>query len=120
MDIRFNRDVAVVTGAGSGIGFACARTMAASGAVVAMLGRNREKIETAADALKDFGRVRAYALDIAEVSEIPPLIQKIRSDLGEVRYLIQSAGLLNTHTAALLPEEAWDATLDTNAKAYPL
>ena len=92
MNISFQDKVAVVTGAGSGIGFACAELLAASGAKVAMLGRSPEKIRAAADLLSGQGTVKPYPLDVTDGVAVQETMKAIRSELGEINCLIQSAG----------------------------
>lgn len=116
MDIRFNEKVCVVTGAGSGIGFACAETMAKSGAKVAMIGRDAGKIEKAAALLSSAGIVKPYALDVSKIADISSVIESIRADLGEIDYLIQSAGIMAGGDALQITEQQWDDMLATNAK----
>lgn len=116
MNIRFDNQVCVVTGAGSGIGFTCAKIMAESGAKVAMVGRNPEKIAKAAEMLKDAGCVKAYALDVSDVKAIPGVVEQIRAELGEIRFLIQAAGIMAGGPAVDLAEEEWDRVMNTNAK----
>ena len=48
----------------------------------------------AADMLKDSGDVHAYALDVSDVDAIPGVVEKIRQELGEIRFLIQAAGIM--------------------------
>ena len=116
MNIDFRGLVAIVTGAGSGIGFACAETMAQCGAVVAMVGRGAEKIRKAADMLKDKGEVHPYALDVSDPAAVETVVAKIREDLGEIRVLIHAAGMMTGGPALELTGDAWDKVLDTNAK----
>ncbi len=116
MKIDFTGKVAVVTGAGSGIGFACAETLASSGAVVAMIGRGEEKIRKAAEMLKDKGQVHPYALDISSAEEIPAVVERIRAELGEIDVLIQAAGVMTGGDALELTPAEWDRVQATNAK----
>ena len=116
MNIDFTGKVAVVTGAGSGIGFACAQALAQSGAVVAIVGRNPDKIAKAADMLKADGDVHPYALDIADTDAIPGVVEKIRADLGEIAVLIQAAGVMTGGPGLELSPADWDRVLNTNAK----
>ena len=116
MNIDFTGRVAVVSGAGSGIGFACAEALARSGAAVAMVGRNADKIQKAAAMLADAGTVAPYALDIADTAAIGPVVERIRADLGEISVLIQAAGVMTGGPGLELTPEAWDAVMETNAK----
>jgi gluconate 5-dehydrogenase len=116
MNVDFTGKVAIVTGAGSGIGFACAETLAESGAIVAMIGRSEEKIQKAAQMLADKGNVHPYALDISDVTAIAPVVERIRSDLGEISVLIQAAGVMTGGDALELTPAEWDRVQNTNAK----
>jgi gluconate 5-dehydrogenase len=116
MNVDFTGKVAIVTGAGSGIGFACAETLAESGAIVAMIGRSEEKIQKAAQMLADKGNVHPYALDISDVTAIAPVVERIRSELGEISVLIQAAGVMTGGDALELTPAEWDRVQNTNAK----
>ena len=116
MNIRFDNQVCVITGAGSGIGFTCAQFMAESGAKVAMIGRNPEKIAKAAEMLKDVGEVKGYALDVSDVAAIPAVVEQIRKDMGEIRFMIQAAGTMAGGPSLNITEDEWDRVMNTNAK----
>lgn len=116
MVIDFTGKVIVVTGAGSGIGFACAETFAESGAVVAMVGRSEEKIRQAAEMLKDKGRVYPFALDVADTGKIPAVVEQIRKEAGEIDVLVQAAGVMTGGDALELTPAQWDSVQNVNAK----
>ena len=116
MNVDFTGKVAVVSGAGSGIGFSCAQALARSGAMVAMVGRNPEKIARAAEMLARDGDVRPYALDVSDAEAIPGVVEKIRAELGEISVLIQAAGVMTGGPGLELSPADWDRVLATNAR----
>jgi NAD(P)-dependent dehydrogenase (short-subunit alcohol dehydrogenase family) len=99
------RDVAVVTGGGSGIGAACCRELAAGGSLVAVLDQNRE----AADRLADEVGGAAFECDISSEDELMETAKRIESNLGGVRVLVNCAGVVQGRAGVYeLPMRKWD------------
>lgn len=116
MDFNLDNKVAIVTGASSGIGLACVELLAASGAKVAMIARNPERMKEAARAVQKKGTAKEYQLDVADIAAINPTVSKIREELGEVDILVCSAGVNINKPAHEFTEEDWDTILSINTK----
>ena len=100
MNVNLDNKVAIVTGGTRGIGFACAKLLASSGAKVALVDRQAENVAKATELLQGKGTVKGYQLDVADISAIGPTVEHIRNDMGEVDILVCSAG---TDIGAPLP-----------------
>lgn len=116
MNIGFDNKVAVVTGAGGGIGSACAELLATSGAKVALIDCHSERLAMATRRIQEKGIAKGYQLDVSNIPEINPVITKIRHDLGEVDILVCIAGVNIFKLAHEFTEADWDAILDVNTK----
>src|SRR5271155_4571412 len=111
----FSGHVAIVTGGGSGIGFAIARTLCELGAAVAIAGRDREKLERARAQLADGGyTVHVATCDIRELDQVASFVAQVRSTLGEVSVLINNAGGQFPAPAEGLSPRGWDAVIRNN------
>jgi NAD(P)-dependent dehydrogenase (short-subunit alcohol dehydrogenase family) len=120
MDASFSLTgrVAVVTGGGRGIGRAIAVAYARAGAAVAVIGRDAEKVESAAAEITAAGGTGlAISADLTDVGRIPGIFEQVRSELGGLDILVNSAGVQLTGPSLEVTEETWDATLDANLKA---
>src|SRR5262245_17500295 len=96
--------VAVVTGGGRGIGRAVA--YAKAGASVAVIGRDAETLEAAAaDIAAAGGTGLALAADLTDVAAIPGLFDRVRSELGGLDILVNSAGVQLTGPSLEVTEE---------------
>ena len=104
--------VAVVTGAGTGIGAAVARRLAADGAAVVMVGRRLQPLLDVAAPLGD--RALALAADAASAAEMARVVEAARSRFGGVDTLVANAGGLGAGTAAGIDDESWAASLRSN------
>lgn len=109
--------VAVVTGAGRGIGRAIALRLAEHGAAVACCGRTLANVEsTAADIRHANGRATAYAVDVANSMQVTETCDKILQEFGRVDVLVNNAGVTRDQLLLRISEEDWDTVLDTNLK----
>src|SRR3954454_10889272 len=107
--------VAIVTGAGQGIGAGTARALAAEGARVAVSGRTLAKVEqVAADIVASGGRAQAYGCDVTDPEAITALVTAVVADLGEPDILINNAqgGNDGTHGTSLVEETTAQVALD--------
>jgi NAD(P)-dependent dehydrogenase (short-subunit alcohol dehydrogenase family) len=108
--------IALVTGAGSGIGRSVARALAGAGYTVALAGRRRDALEeTAALAQGDGGRSIVVPTDIREPDAVKALFEAVEAEFGRLDLLFNNAGI----GAPVLPVEdityeAWRKVLDTN------
>lgn len=112
------KKIALITGATSGIGEACAKKFAEGGYHVIITGRNREKLETLQKELSDKGtNVLALLYDVRDRQATMEAIASIPEDWREIDVLINNAGL----ALGLEPEyegdlDDWETMIDTNIK----
>lgn len=106
--------VAVVTGAGRGIGKAIALKLAGAGASAACCGRTLANIEATVKEIA--GKATAYAVDVANGTQVTETCEKILKDFGRVDILVNNAGVTRDNLLMRMDDEEWDAVLDTNLK----
>ena len=117
---RLDGRVAVVTGAGKGIGRGIALCLAEAGADVVVSARTRSDIDEVADAVRQTGRrAAAVAADVTDGEQLDALIAAA-GELGGLDIWVSNAGGLPDATPRYLtrtPEDRWDAQVDLNLKA---
>jgi 3-oxoacyl-[acyl-carrier protein] reductase len=112
--------VAIVTGAASGMGRATAHLLADEGAAVGVVDRNGDGLAQVADEIRDAGgSVHAVAADVADRAAPAAAVGEIRAALGPIDLLVNNAGV---SVVTLIDgdgfEDAWDKTLAVNLTAY--
>lgn len=92
---NFSNQIAIVTGASSGIGRAIAQQLASEGAIVCLLGRRVDALETVAGEIHaNGGKAFTYAMDITRDDDVAQFKQKIEQQFHHVDTLIHSAGVI--------------------------
>jgi 2-deoxy-D-gluconate 3-dehydrogenase len=111
---RLDGEVAVVTGAASGIGRAAAEAFAAVGASVAVLDRNESAAEEAAASLAERGAARGWAVDVGDEATVERVFREIGGAFGRIDVLVNSAGIALRRPAVELTRADWDAVVAVN------
>ena len=109
--------VAVVTGAGRGIGRAVALAYARMGADVACVSRTEENSAKAAAEVEALGRrAWAVAVDVSDTAAVDAAAKGILELAGRVDILVNNAGVTRDNLLMRMSEEEWDTVLNTNLK----
>jgi 3-oxoacyl-[acyl-carrier protein] reductase len=116
--MRFENQVAIITGAGRGIGHAIAVRLANEGAKVAVVSRTEANAAKTADEInaKKPDAAKAYAVDVADRAAVGKVCEQILAHFGRADILVNNAGLTRDGLSMRMSEEDWDLVVDTNLK----
>lgn len=118
MGMRFENQIAVVTGAGRGIGHAIAVRLASEGARVASVSRTEANAQKTADEINAAraDAAKAYAVDVSDHAAVQTVGARILEDFGRVDILVNNAGVTRDGLSMRMSVEDWDTVLNTNLK----
>ncbi len=118
MNSRLKDKIAIVTGAGSGIGRAIALAMVREGARVVLVGRRNDRVEAVAREVprEEQGSAMALAADVSKRDEIERVLQETVKAFGGINVLVNNAGILHAGTAEQITEAQWDETFNINVR----
>lgn len=109
--------VALVTGASSGLGERFARVLAGCGAKVALAARRTDRLEAIVAEIKEAGgAAQAFAVDMTNVDRIAAVVGEVEAALGPVTILVNNAGMADGRRALNMTPDLIDAVIDTNLR----
>ncbi|MDG9668877.1 SDR family NAD(P)-dependent oxidoreductase [Hahella sp. CR1] len=109
---------ALIVGGSSGMGLEIARRMATAGVNIMLVGKRREKLQLAGDALRDVAEIRTFSVDLYDDEQVTGLIAQL-NDLGEpIRYLVNAAGYFNPKPFLQHTPADYDAYLGLNKALF--
>ncbi len=115
---KFSGKVAVVTGATSGIGHACALAFANEGAKIVCVGRKDEALKEVAEEIRNTGaEALTVRADLSNETEADHVIDEALNTFGGVDVLVNAAGFLSTGTIENTSQAAWDEMMNVNVRA---
>src|ERR1700761_6026707 len=112
MKIDLTGKTAVVVGGSGGLGEAMAHTLSAAGANIALVGRNQQKLDKVAGALK--GQVATFAADMVSESAVEKLGKDVTAKFGAPQILINSAGINSRKSITEFDLAEWRSVVDSS------
>ena len=117
MELSLRDQLAVITGAGGGIGYATAVSFAGLGAKLALLDLDGEHTEATARECKEIGSsCKAYTADVTDFGALRRVFDQIHDDLGNIDILINSAGIWRNTPILETPDTTLDTIMNVNLK----
>ena len=114
MHIELSDKVALITGAASGIGRACAVTLAQAGATIVAVDINEAGAE---ETISTIGSGQALGCDLRDPNAVEAMQQRVTADLGGVDILVNCAGLISYRKGVnAVPVDEWNLILDVNLR----
>ena len=116
--MRFETQVAIVTGAGRGIGHAIAVKLAGEGARVACVSRTEANAKRTADEINSARAeaAKAYTVDVSDHAAVQTVGAEILKEFGKVDILVNNAGVTRDTLSMRMSVEDWDTVLNTNLR----
>ncbi|MCB1019413.1 MAG: SDR family oxidoreductase [Acidobacteria bacterium] len=111
---RLKGKTALITGGGSGIGFATAKRFLAEGAFVYISGRRRDALDAAQAELGS--QARGVQVDISKLEDLDRMFERVRQERGGLDVLFANAGVGAEAPLGAIGEEHYDYTFDINVK----
>jgi NAD(P)-dependent dehydrogenase (short-subunit alcohol dehydrogenase family) len=112
---RLNGKAALITGASRGLGRAMALALAAEGAKIALVARDRAKLETVAgETIQAGGDARVFIADVTSEEQVQNLERNVKQDLGTVDILINNAGINIRKKLVDFTAAEWHSVMDAN------
>ena len=114
----FKDQVAVVTGASSGIGKACCYALAKAGAAVCLLGRNINELKKIESEIREYSPLsKAVKVDLFNDDEISDAVDLVKNEYGAVHMLVHSAGIYSVGKVKEAPVQDFDNQYKINVRA---
>ena len=121
-DMLLKGKVALITGAGRGIGRAIALAFAREGAQVAVTGRNIDRLASVVNEIRaGGGEAEAFTLDVTRESDPISVVEEVVGKWGSIDLLVNNAGVITYHTPVWeTSPEQWDEVMNTNLRGIHL
>lgn len=114
---RHEGKIAIITGAGQGIGRGVADRLAAEGAHVVIAEYNKANAEAATTEIRgQGGKATAYPIDISDLNQVDQMVKDVAGQLGRIDILINNAGVDKTQSLFEITPESWDLIQRVNER----
>ena len=115
MNFRLDKKIALITGGGSGIGFAIAQCMIEAGATVVITGRREHALQEAVQQLGD--KAKYVVNDVTLLDQLENLVEHIETQIGTIDILVNNAGINMKKPALEVTDEDFQRIIHTNLNA---